>query len=145
MPRDRADVDDHAGALGLHPRDHRLGAEEQMLQVHADPVFPIFFRHFLDGVAIVIGGVVDQDVERAMILDQLGDLGLGAARYRSGRNARKTGGWAALDRLRPAPAIRVGDVEKGHVCALADKALDQPAPMPEPPPVISTRLPLRLG
>ena len=50
-----------------HSRDHRLGAKEIVLEVHVETVVPIVLGHFVDVVAIVICGIVDQHVERARL------------------------------------------------------------------------------
>jgi hypothetical protein len=78
----------------------------------------------LDRVAIVVRGVVHQDVEAAEILDQPRDPGLGAGHVGQvdmliDRRLPQAGE-AGDQRLR----LRIGDIEEGDVAALADKALD---------------------
>ncbi len=70
VPADRAQIDDRAAAVRAHPRHHRLGAEELVLEVHVEPVVPIFLGDLIDVVAVVVGGIVDQHVERPAPLDQ---------------------------------------------------------------------------
>ena len=65
VPRHRAQIDDDAGAGRLHVLDHGLRAEEEMSQVHGDAVVPVLLGRFLQRVAVVVGRVVDQDVDPA--------------------------------------------------------------------------------
>ena len=49
----------------LHLRVHRLGGEEMVAQVDVLRLVPIVRRDLVDGVALVVGGVVDQHRDRA--------------------------------------------------------------------------------
>ena len=70
VPADRAEVDDHAAALAAHARNHRLRAEELVLEVHVETIVPIVLGDLVEIVAVVIGGIVDKHVERPISLDQ---------------------------------------------------------------------------
>ena len=70
MPADRAEVDDRPLACGAHRRDDGLGGEELVPQVDRDPFVPIGRGNILELVAIIIGGVVDEDVAAAELLYQ---------------------------------------------------------------------------
>ena len=65
VPADRPQIDDGSPALAAHPSDHRLRAEEHVLQVHAETIVPIFLGDIVDRMAIIIGGVVDEHVKSA--------------------------------------------------------------------------------
>jgi len=105
---------------------------------------PIVRRHRVDGVALVIGGVVDQHAGRA-------EPGPGLADRRAQR--RDVGDVAGQEqrlvrgagKLRwRAPRRQRCDVEKRHLAPWAAKARTMSAPMPEAPPVITTTA-ARLG
>jgi hypothetical protein len=52
---------------------HGLGAEELVLEVHGDPVVPVFGCDRIERVAVVAGGIVDQDRDVAVGPRGLGD------------------------------------------------------------------------
>ncbi|MGY4374531.1 hypothetical protein ACVWZ3_002170 [Bradyrhizobium sp. i1.3.6] len=64
-----------AGIRRLHVRQHGLGGEELVLQVHRDAVVPVFRRHLLGFVPFVMCGIVDEDIDRAVCFARLGDAG----------------------------------------------------------------------
>ncbi len=78
LSADRGDVHDGAAAAGAHPGqhslDHRDGAEEVRLEQGAH----VGVVAFLDGRAVTVAGVVDQDVDAAEpllgLLHRGGDL-----------------------------------------------------------------------
>jgi hypothetical protein len=49
----------------LHVGQDGLGCEELALQVHGDPVVPVFRGDLRSRVALVVGSVVDKDLNRA--------------------------------------------------------------------------------
>src|SRR5690606_29526103 len=122
VPGDRAEVEYHATARGLHRRHHGLAHEEQVAEVGRDALVPVLGRDVLDRVAVVVGGVVDQHVDPA----KRGDRRLGRDLER--REVAQVAG----DEARGAEpggqrfAGRFVDVEEGDFRALADEGLDQP-------------------
>src|SRR5450830_131826 len=76
VPGHRADIDDRAAALLLHAGQDRLAGEEHGTLVDGDALVPVFQRDLFRLVALVVGGVVDEDVEVAHLRRQLGDGGL---------------------------------------------------------------------
>ena len=46
-----------------------------MLEVDGDAVVPVFRGHILGPMTLVMGGVVDEDIDRAVRLARLGDAG----------------------------------------------------------------------
>ena len=110
----------------MHRGTHRLGGEELVLEVHRHPLVPVFGRHFVDRVAIVVGGVVDQHVAPAEPVDQLGDLGavIDAVGDVAVDEERRHGrvGEARDERL----ARLVLHVDEGDRRPLAGESLDDP-------------------
>src|SRR4029079_12289610 len=95
-------VDDPAGPLALHHRDHGLAHQERALQVDVEIEVPRLTRAGLDTPAGRDPGVVDEHVDPAERLDHLADDGLGARAVPD-----------VADELAPAPPLppeRVGDV-----------------------------------
>nr|GEU28270.1 hypothetical protein [Tanacetum cinerariifolium] len=76
LPRDGADVDDGAIALFLHAMEHGLAGKEHRALIDGDALVPVLDGDVLGGVALVVGGVVDEDVERADGVDHAGHGGL---------------------------------------------------------------------
>src|SRR6185437_1271789 len=68
VPRHRAEIDDGAATRGLHAGRHGLRAEEKMPQVHGEAVLPVLGRDFLEAVPVVVGGVVDQNLDRPAVV-----------------------------------------------------------------------------
>jgi len=66
MPADRTKVDDGAATRTPHSRNNRLRREELVSQVHRNAVVPIFGGNIVNAVAVVIGSVVDQNVDCAL-------------------------------------------------------------------------------
>ena len=64
-PGDRREIDDRAEAQLAHLRMHGLGCEKVMPQIHVLRMVPIVGGDVGDRVALVVGGVVDQDRDRA--------------------------------------------------------------------------------
>jgi hypothetical protein len=56
-----------------HARQHRLHAEEVLLDVDGDAVVPVFRRHIFPFMALVVSGVVDQHVDIAELCRDLLD------------------------------------------------------------------------
>ncbi len=126
MPADRPEVQDHAAARALHRRHHGLGGEELMAEVHRHALVPIFRRDLLDRVAIVVRGIVDQDVDAAKLLFQIGDHALdrrdvGQVAMPVDRDMLRARGQPAEHRL----AGIIGDIDEGDFRALRDKCFDQ--------------------
>lgn len=72
MPTDRAEID-HRARTRLPQRRHRgLRDEEQMAQVDRHSLVPVSGGDLLRSMAVVIGGVVDEDVEAAKCADECG-------------------------------------------------------------------------
>ena len=76
-PRCRAEIDDGTGFSGFHIRQHSLGAEELMLQIDGDPVIPIGGGDLLGLMPFIMGGVVDQNLDRAKRIANAANRGLG--------------------------------------------------------------------
>ena len=98
QPGDRGHIDDPPALLALHDRRHSLDAEEGGGSIDPEDAFPQLQRHpvqILERHQLVVGGVVDEDVDPAELgqdpLDHLlergrvGDIGL------KGRAARPQG------------------------------------------------------
>ncbi len=75
MPGDRAEIDDRAAAAFLHAGRGLLGAKQHVAKIDRDALVPIGRRDFGELVAVVIAGVVHQDVDRADLLEEAGDGG----------------------------------------------------------------------
>ena len=73
VPADRSEIQDHAAARALHRRHRRLGREEEVTQIDRHAIIPISGRHVLNAMAVVIGGIVDEDVDAAQLLFDGGD------------------------------------------------------------------------
>ena len=131
----------------LHHRLHRLGGEELVPQVHREPLVPVLGRHALERVALVVGGVVDQDRDRAVGVGRGSDRR--AQRLDVAQVARQEQRRRQRPR-RPAPrrsclaAVAV-DVDEGDLAALLAERRTIAAPMPLPPPVTRTERPFKLG
>ena len=140
VPADRPKIDDGSAAAGAHARDYRLRTEKLVLQVHCEPVVPIIFRDIVELVAVVVCGIVDEDVERAIFLDQRPDARGGRADVlKVDALETRTGAFASLSDSPFRMSMKV-TIDRWRA-----NSATIPAPMPEPPPVISTRLPRRLG
>jgi hypothetical protein len=73
---DGAHVDDGALACGLHAGDDGLRGEELVGEVQGHTLVPVFGGDVFDAVAVVAGGVVDEDVWCAEGGDDVGEGGL---------------------------------------------------------------------
>src|SRR6185437_13044718 len=62
-PRDRAEIDDSTGIRRFHIRQHCLRSEELVLQVNGDAVVPMLRRHFLRRMTLIVGCIVDEDID----------------------------------------------------------------------------------
>jgi len=103
-----------------------LDRKKLRAQIDGDGFVPIFRRDFFDGVALVIGGVVDQDVDGTEGVEDLLDRGL-----KSGDVAKVAGkvkrSWTALgDEVVDEPMRRfVLNVEEGDTGTLMRKMADK--------------------
>jgi len=70
-----AEVDDGAAAGRLHVRQHGLGGEELVAQVHSYAVVPVLGGDVLRAVALVMHRVVHQHGDRPHCVAQPGDGG----------------------------------------------------------------------
>ncbi|MCY1524804.1 hypothetical protein D9M68_597580 [compost metagenome] len=75
----RRDVDDAAGALAAHVRQHRAGNVEQAEDVGRVDALDFGGAGFLHRAEDAVAGVVQQDVDAAEALDALGDRRMGLA------------------------------------------------------------------
>jgi len=64
-PGDGAHVDDGACTGGLHVSGDGLGSEELMAKIDGHALVPVCGSHVFEAVAVVAGGVVDEDGWRA--------------------------------------------------------------------------------
>src|SRR4029078_5027368 len=120
---DRPEVDDRASAVRAHCGRNRLGAEELVLEVHVEAVVPIILGDVLDGMAVVIGRVVDQHIDPTELLDRFpgcADIGQIDANESGAHAARKVVG------------IRAVDVEEGNLRSLLGEPLDDACPDARP-------------
>ena len=124
MPGDRAEIDDHARTLLAHRRNHRLGAEELVLEVHLEAIVPIVLGDVVEGVAVVVGGVVDQYVIGAARLDPGRDRRAGRGDVGEIDMLEARVGSVPGQALRQVPGFLVANVEEGDVGALPDEAFD---------------------
>ena len=78
-PRDRGDIDDPPAALPLHDRSHGLGQKHGAGEVDVDDLRPLLVGEAIEvgeGDRLIVGGVVDQDVEPAEAFDYIVDQAL---------------------------------------------------------------------
>src|SRR5471030_655541 len=125
VPRDRTEVQDHAAAGRFHAGCDGLRAEELVAQVDSLVVVPVFGGDVGDLMAVVVGGVVDQDVDGAVLLRDAGEGG--RQRIEVGQVAVVEGGWyrrAAQIVFELARGV-VGDVDEEDVGALFGEGVDQ--------------------
>jgi len=73
FPDHRGDVDDPPGAAGQHVLQRGLGHEEGTGEVDGDDPQPVLITHLGHGPVDGDPGVVDQDVQAAVLLDDLAD------------------------------------------------------------------------
>ena len=125
-PGDGTHVDDGAAAGGAHGGDDGLDGEEEGAEVGGDGAVPGLGGDFFDGVALVVGGVVDEDVDGGVGGEDLIDGGLEGGEV----------GEVAVDVLRSGAAFGgeggdegvgggVLDVEEGDAGALAGEVGDE--------------------
>src|SRR5258708_36035691 len=72
----RSDIDDAAPAALAHARKGRLGHVETTAQIGVHHLFPILIAHLHAGAIAGDAGVIDDDVDRAEILFDLGNPGV---------------------------------------------------------------------
>src|ERR1051326_1828218 len=92
-PRDRGDVDDAALTLRLHDRRRRLDEAHRPGEIDVEDLVPDLHRQAVEvgeRDRLVIGGIVDEDVEAAEALHDVADDALG--RRTVGDVALKRGG-----------------------------------------------------
>ena len=75
-PDDRTHVDDGTAAETLHLRGDRFGGEKHVAEIGGEALVPIFGRDGFEGVAVVTGGVVDEDGDVADFCVGMVDGGL---------------------------------------------------------------------
>src|SRR3546814_11988001 len=75
VPAYRAQIEDRAAARRFHVRHHRPRREELMAQIDRHPIVPIGGRARIEGVAVVVAGVVDEYVAAAELRDQIVQAG----------------------------------------------------------------------
>ncbi len=126
MPADRPEIQDHAATRALHRRRRRLRREEEVAQVHCHPLVPIGGRDLFDRVAIVIGGVVDEDIDATQLCFDRGDHRLHRVYVAQVYGVEDRGDIGVLEAGDQRLALRHGDVAEGDMRALADEGLDQP-------------------
>lgn len=68
-----ADIDDAAAAIVLHDTGGLLGAEEAALEVGIEDVVPLLFGEFEERFPGLDAGVIDEDIEAAVIGDDFGE------------------------------------------------------------------------
>src|SRR4029450_11659319 len=102
----------------------RLGGEELMPQVDREPVVPVLGGDGVEGMALVVGRVVDQDPDRAEPSAHLGD---GAAKRRDvpeiARQEKGALSARGADRVPEMPGSRLIDVEVRHPRSLGAEVL----------------------
>src|SRR5690606_21185386 len=81
MPAVGAEVDDGAAAGGDHGRSDGLDREEHVAQVGGDALVPVGGVDVLPAVAVVAGGVVDEDAGRALGVGEGGEGALDVADF----------------------------------------------------------------
>jgi hypothetical protein len=108
-----------------HGRDHRLRAEELVLQVHVETVVPIGFVDLFECMAIVIGGIVDEDIERSAFLYLPCDRALDRRNFcEIDMEVAKAVVACVGEPLDERVGRFVAYVEEGHVRPLAHESLD---------------------
>jgi hypothetical protein len=98
---DGGEVDDRAGAPGPHRRQHRLDRAGSAEDVGVEQPPDCFVLAFLDGRAVAVAGVVDEDVDCAEAFlgcgDRRGDLLVAGDVERNRESLVRTGVGEALD------------------------------------------------
>ena len=102
-----------------HLRMDGLGGKKVMAQIHVLGVVPIVGGDVGDGVALVVGGVIDQDRDRAELLARFRDCGL--QRHDVGHVAvkKKRRPALALHRRRHRFALRALHVDESDARVIA--------------------------
>src|SRR5215211_8586726 len=115
LPNHRADVDDPAVAPVQHVLEHGPAEVEGAGQVDVDDPVPVLHAHLADRLVDGDAGVVDQDVELALLVQHLGDHPLAV------------GGHADVALMDGGPLVGGGEL-LGRVGAVgvADRDLDPP-------------------
>src|SRR4029450_2179211 len=135
QPRNRGDIDDAAAALSLHHGGNGLGDQHRAGQVDVDDLGPFLVGEvveILERDRLVVGGIVDQDVEPAEALHHVVDHALHLVAL--GDVAGEGGGadLVLLEAPRDAlPLVLARGVDDGDVTALCSQrmadALAKPA------------------
>src|SRR5215467_14095460 len=132
LPDHRGHVDDPAGAAPEHVLERVLGHEERAGQVDRDHLLPVVIGHLGHDLVDRDPGVVDQDVEPAVLLDDLADhpaavVGVtDVPLVHGGPLSRVFGGHAGVELLRAlaAPPVTGRDVRALGGQLLADGGAD---------------------
>ncbi len=121
-------------------------SEEMGAKVDRHGMVPELGRDFFDGVALVVGGIVYEDVDGAWVVATCS-----TADCRAGMSVRSqwmkcgAGQPSAVSEATRACGGFVLDVEEGYPGALAGESVTNDSPMPVAPPVMRTTRSLRLG
>ena len=142
MPGNRTQVDDRAAAGLFHSRGDELRAEEDMPEVHRDPLLPICRSHFLEPVPVVIRGVVHQHRNGSRLGFDGGDRGPQRIEIRHIRIEKLD---AVTQPGNQCLRLVVGDIEEEDRDFWRAKPSTITSPMPEPPPVMTTVFPASEG
>src|SRR5207244_10505671 len=134
LPDDRRDVDDPAGAALEHVLQRRLRHEERAGEVDAEDLVPVLVGHLQNRLVAGDPGVVDEDVQPPVVVDDLLDgppavlRGAHVALMDAGADAvlREL----VLERLRTLAVAAVAGGDRGplHREALADRGADATRP-----------------
>jgi len=73
---DGTHVDDGASASGLHAWGDGLGGEKLMAKIDGHALVPVFGCDIFEAMAVVVGGVIDEDRRRGEFSGDVGDRGL---------------------------------------------------------------------
>jgi hypothetical protein len=107
LPDDRGDVHDPPGPALDHVVKHRLGHEERAGEVDGDDLVPVLVGHLEDRLVRGDPRVVDEDVQPAVVLDDLADRAPAVLRRadvalvdRAGAPSRASSDWKLSARSR---------------------------------------------
>ena len=89
-----------------------------MLEVHIDPIFPEIFGDIIDAVPVVVGGVVDQHIERPRLRAQFAD-----ATLHCGDVGQVNAFEARTGRCGQCARFLLANVEECHLAALLGEGL----------------------
>src|SRR5262245_45322170 len=133
--RHRRDVDDAAAALALHDRRRGLGAKHRPGEVDVEDLGPFLVGEVVEVLKadrLVVGGIVDQDVEPAEALDHVVDQALHLVAPSHVTGERRRADLVLLEVMRHALGLILAlGIDDGDVTALVGErmtdALAQPA------------------